>query len=105
LSSYFEIFLNISSEKSQSRLNNQQTLHLYRSHAAQNIKTPETSTNADAEHSAPELLKFNCSGLGLDSGWPVGFQPRSNTWTALRRPLASSSSATEPPNYQAIATA
>jgi hypothetical protein len=39
---------------------------------AQNIKTSVTPENTDAEHSAPELLKFNCSGLGLESGWPVG---------------------------------
>ena len=43
-----------------------------------------------AEHSAPVMLKFTCSGLGLESGQPSlpGYRPQSNAWTALRRSLS-----------------
>jgi hypothetical protein len=39
-----------------------------------------------AEHSAPELLKFKCSGLGLDSGLPLlpGL-PKLQAATAIKR--------------------
>lgn len=50
----------------------------------------QTPTKTGAEHSAPEPLKFTCSGLGLESGQPSipGYRPQSNAWTALRRSLS-----------------
>jgi hypothetical protein len=38
-----------------------------------------------AEHLAPDI-SFNCSGLGLVTGWPEALC-RSNAWTALRLTL------------------
>jgi hypothetical protein len=48
------------------------------SHSA-DCQNNETTRYRGAEHSAPELLHFNCSGLGLESDWPLlpGSQPRS----------------------------